>query len=146
MEDKTRMKIIKAIQIGDKEFENLLKDITHDGELLGNEIDTWEEFIGFVIDIKEIIEEKFVIEEIKKRFRLANILSFEINRADGNVLIIFEEENFQLKLVYGDNKMTCAEINDFARRDHRTKDQKYNRGLKLILEFGYEYMSADDDV
>ncbi len=94
MEDKTRMKIIKAIQIGDKEFENLLKDITHDGELLGNEIDTWEEFIGFVIDIKEIIEEKFVIEEIKKRFRLANILSFEINRADGNVLIIFEEENF----------------------------------------------------
>ena len=94
MEDKTRMKIIKAIQIGDKEFENLLKDITHDGELLGNEIDTWEEFIGFVIDIKEIIEEKFVIEEIKKRFKLANILSFEINRADGNVLIIFEEENF----------------------------------------------------
>lgn len=88
------MKIIKAIQIGDKEFENLLKDITHDGELLGNEIDTWEEFIGFVIDIKEIIEEKFVIEEIKKRFKLANILSFEINRADGNVLIIFEEENF----------------------------------------------------
>lgn len=42
--------------------------------------------------------------------------------------------------------MTYAEINNFARRDHKTKDQKYNRGLKLILKFGYEYMSADDDV
>ena len=42
--------------------------------------------------------------------------------------------------------MTYAEINNFARRDHKTKDQKYNRGLKLILKFGYEYMSEDDDV
>lgn len=42
--------------------------------------------------------------------------------------------------------MTYAEVNNFARHDHKTKDQKYNRGLKLILEFGYEYMSADDNV
>lgn len=38
------------------------------------------------------------------------------------------------------------EINRVARKDGKTKDPKYNRGLIAIQKFGYEYVIGNPDV
>lgn len=40
----------------------------------------------------------------------------------------------------------AEKINSFARKDSRTKDTKYNEGLRTILNFGYESTSTVDSV
>ena len=39
------------------------------------------------------------------------------------------------------NRMSSKEINEFAKKDHRTLDNRYNNGLNIILKLGYEYSS-----
>lgn len=38
------------------------------------------------------------------------------------------------------------EINKIANKSDKTKDPKYNRGLRAIQKFGYEYVMENPDV
>lgn len=38
------------------------------------------------------------------------------------------------------------EINRLANRDSKSKDHQYNRGLRAIQKFGYEYVMGNPDV
>lgn len=46
----------------------------------------------------------------------------------------------------GDIKRVESFINDLARKDHFTKDNQYNAGLKLIRQYGYNYVCEEPDV
>lgn len=42
--------------------------------------------------------------------------------------------------------MSSKEINEIARKDHRTMDTEYNRGLKCVKELGIELSYHKDCV
>lgn len=37
-------------------------------------------------------------------------------------------------------------IDEFAKKDHRTKDKEYNNGLRKIREYGYIAVCAEPEV
>lgn len=86
------MKKIKAIQINRKDLEDLLKEITNEGELLGNIDDCWEDYIGFVVDINDILEEQVVKEKLATRFEVESIQYYLINNAEDIAIFVFEAE------------------------------------------------------
>lgn len=86
------MKKIKAIQINRKDLEDLLKEITNEGELLGNIDDCWEDYIGFVVDINDILEEQVVKEKLATRFEVEGIQYYLINNAEDIAIFVFEAE------------------------------------------------------
>ena len=42
--------------------------------------------------------------------------------------------------------MSEKEINEYARKDFKTKDEEYNMGLKLIRECGYSFVWGNKEV
>ncbi len=86
------MKKIKAIQINRKDLEELLKVITNEGELLGNLDDCWEDYIGFVVDINDILEEQIVKEKLAAHFKVDGIQYYFINDNEDIAILVFESE------------------------------------------------------
>lgn len=86
------MKKIRAIQINRKDLEELLKVITNEGELLGNLDDCWEDYIGFVVDINDILEEQVVKEKLAAHFGVENIQYYFINDKEDIAFFVFESE------------------------------------------------------
>lgn len=86
------MKKIKAIQINRKELEELLKVITNEGELLGNVYDCWENYIGFVVDINDILKEQTVKEKLAAHFKVDGIQYYFINDNENIAILVFDSE------------------------------------------------------
>lgn len=86
------MKKIKAIQINRKDLEELLKVITNEGELLGNLDDCWEDYIGFVVDINDILEEQIVKDKLAAHFNVTSIQYYFINDNEDIAILVFESE------------------------------------------------------
>jgi hypothetical protein len=84
-------KKIKAIQTNRKDLEELLKVITNEGELLGNSDDCWEDYIGFVINIEDILSEQVVKEKLAAHFKVESIQYYLIND-DNTVILVFESQ------------------------------------------------------
>ncbi len=91
------MKKIKAIQINRKDLEELLKVITNEGELLGNQDDCWEDYIGFVVDINDILEEQVVKEKLSAHFKVDSIQYYLINDKEDIAILVFESEEIQIR-------------------------------------------------
>ncbi len=86
------MKKIKAIQMKRTDLEELLKVITNEGELLGNCDDCWEDYIGFVVDINDILEEQIVKEKLASHFKVESIQYYLINDNEDTAILVFESE------------------------------------------------------
>lgn len=86
------MQKISAIKADKKEIEGLLKVITDDGKLIGNETETWEEYIGFVVDLGDLISNKIVLQKLAQHFGIDKIICTDVNYDNDSVFLIYKQD------------------------------------------------------
>ncbi len=94
------MKKIGTIQITRKELNDLLRDLTEEGKLVGlyEEYESWEDVISFVHDTEEFLDENKTKELLAKHFKVGEILNYLIvednmTNDDDTILLVFKVEN-----------------------------------------------------
>lgn len=91
------MNNIRAIESSREELEGLLKGFTNEGRLLGYEDGSWKEYIDYVINIEDIIEEDVINKKLCEYFGVKKILDIIIEDATDkdNILFIYETEEMK---------------------------------------------------
>lgn len=86
------MKNISAIKADKKEIEELLKVITDNGKLTGNETETWEDYIGFIVDLEDLISNEIVLEKLAQHFSIDKIMCTDVNYDNDSVFLIYKQD------------------------------------------------------
>ena len=91
------MKNVRAIELNRKELEELLKGFTDEGRLLGYEGGSWEDYIDYVINIEDILEEEIINKKLREHFEVKEILSIISEDATDrdNILFVYESEEMK---------------------------------------------------
>ena len=91
------MKNVRAIELNRKELEKLLKGFTDEGRLLGYEGGSWEDYIDYVINIEDILEEEIINKKLCEHFEVKEILSIISEDATDrdNILFVYESEEMK---------------------------------------------------
>lgn len=83
---------VSAIKADKKEIEDILKAITDDGKLIGNETETWEDYIGFIVDLEDLISNEIVLGKLAQHFSIGKIICIDVNYDNDSVFLIYKQD------------------------------------------------------